>query len=139
MTATKIIHLYQEECAQEDENAFGERTCYQILEVCSASKEKSLQGLHNTATAGTEAFELLQSLVGQLPSNGAGAQWGRETVQALRSGKMYRKGEYQSHRGPHELWADHCTVFVLSDLHVSELSAACNHEHSFLCVWTVRT
>ena len=133
MTAAKIIHLYQDECAREDENALGERTCYQIIEVCSASKQKSLQGLDNTATAGTEAFELLESLVGQLSSNGAGAEWGRQTVKALRSGKMYLKGEYKSHLGPHEQCPDHCTVFALSDPHVSELSAACNHEHSLLC------
>ena len=94
MTAAKIIHLYQDECAREDENGLGERTCYRIIEVCSASKQKSLQGLDNTATAGTEAFELLESLVGQLSSNGAGVEWGRQTVKALRSGKMYLKGEY---------------------------------------------
>ena len=74
MTAAKIIHLYQDECEREDENALGKRTCYRIIEVCSASKQKSLQGLDNTATAGTEAFELLESLVGQLSSNGAGAE-----------------------------------------------------------------
>ena len=102
MTAAKIIHLYQDKCAREDENALGEGTCYRIIEVCSAWKQKSLQVLDNTATAGTEAFELLESLVGQLSSNGAGAEWGRQTVQALRSRKMYLKGEYKSHLGPHE-------------------------------------
>ena len=133
MITAKIIHLYQDECAREDENALGERTCYRIIEVCSASKQKSLKGLDNTTTAGTEAFELLESLVGQLSSNGAGAEWGRQTVKALRSGKMYLKGKYKSHPGPHEQCADHCTVFALSDPHISKFSAVCNHEHSFLC------
>ena len=133
MTAAKIIHLYQEECARKDENALRETTCYRIIEVCSASKQKSLQGLDNTATAGTGAFELLESLVGQLSSNGAGAEWGRQTVQALISGKMHLNGEYKSHLGPHEQCADHCTIFALSDPHISEFSAACNREHSLLC------
>ena len=137
MTAAKIIHLDQDECAREDENALGETTCYRIFKVCSALRQKSLQGLDNTATAGTEAFELLESLVGQLSSNGAGAEWGRQTVKALRSGKMYVKGKHMSHLGPHEQCyeqcADHRTVFALSDPHISELSAACNHEHSLLC------
>ena len=133
MTAAKVIHLDRDECAREDENALGETTCYRIIEVCSALKQKSLQGLDNTATAGTEAFELLESLVGQLSSTGAGAEWERQTVKALRSGKMYLKGEHKSHLGPHEQCADHCTVFALSDPHISELSAACNHENSLLC------
>ena len=112
MTAAKIIHLYQDKYAREDENTLGERTCYRIIEVCSASKQKSLQGLDNTAT---------ESLVGQLSSNGAGA------------GTEIRKDdEYKSHLGPHEQCADHCTVFALSDSHVSEFSAAGKHEHSLL-------
>lgn len=57
MTTTKIIHLYQQECKQEGKEPMNERTCFRIVQVCSASKQKSLQGLANTSTAGIEAFD----------------------------------------------------------------------------------
>ena len=57
MTTTKIVHLYQQECKRENKAPLKERTCFRIMEVCSASKQKSLQGLDNTSTAGAEAFQ----------------------------------------------------------------------------------
>lgn len=43
MTTTKIIHLYQQECKQEGKEPLNERTCFRIMQVCSASKQKTLQ------------------------------------------------------------------------------------------------
>ena len=48
MMAAKIVHLYQEECKSENKDPLKERTCFRIIGVCSASKQKSLQGLDNT-------------------------------------------------------------------------------------------
>ena len=42
MTASKIIYLYHEECREHDVEPLKERTCFRLLEVCSASKQKSL-------------------------------------------------------------------------------------------------
>lgn len=115
MTASKIVHLYQEEYKAENKVPLKERTCFRILEVCSASKQKSLQGLDNTSTTGAEAFETLETLVENLARNGAGLVWGREIGRALTAGRQYFKGEYKSHLGKDECCADHCTVFALSD------------------------
>ena len=116
MTASKIVYLYQEECKQEGKLPLIERTCFRILEVCAASKQKSLQGLDNTSTEGVKAFESLESLVDNLTKHGAEAAWAQETVQKLIAGKQYLKGEYKCHLGSNEMCADHCTVYFLSVL-----------------------
>lgn len=101
--------------------------------MCSASKQKSLQGLDNTSTAGAEAFETLETLVDNLAKNGAGVAWGRDIGRALTAGKQYLKGEYKSHLGPDECCADHCTVFALSDPEREEFASLCDHSHNLCC------
>ncbi|KAK3738657.1 hypothetical protein QZH41_007870 [Actinostola sp. cb2023] len=133
MTTTKIVHLYQEECKSEHMEPLKEHTCSRIIEMCSASKQKSLQGLDNTSTAGAEAFEMLDKLVDNLARNGAGVSWGREIGRALTAGKLYLKGEYKSHLGPDECCADHCTVFAVSDPERKEFSSVCDHSHDLFC------
>ena len=115
MMASKIVYLYQEECKQEGKLPLIERTCFRILEVCAASKQKSPQGLDNTSTEGVKAFESLESLVDNLTKYGAEAAWAQETVQKLKAGKQYLKGEYKCHLGSNEMCTDHCTVYSLSD------------------------
>ena len=63
MTGSKIIYLYHEECREHG----VERTCFRLLEICSASKQKSLQVLDNTSTTGEEAFETIASIVENIP------------------------------------------------------------------------
>ena len=45
MTTSKIIYLYHKECREHGVEPLRECTCFRLLEVCSASKQKSLQGL----------------------------------------------------------------------------------------------
>ena len=66
MTAKKIIYLYHEECCEDGVKPLREHTCFRLLEVCSTSKQKSLQGLDNMSTTGEEAFETIASIVGNL-------------------------------------------------------------------------
>ena len=134
MTTTKIVHLYQQECKQEGKEPLNERTCFRIMQVCSASKQKSLQGLDNTSTAGIEAFETLETLVETLATNGAGATWGRETAQGLRAGKKYLKCDYKCNLGPDEHCPDHCIQFSLSDPGQDQFCSPCNHEHDLVCL-----
>ncbi|KAL9967966.1 hypothetical protein ACROYT_G026285 [Oculina patagonica] len=133
MTATKIVHLYQEECKAENKIPLKERTCFRLIEVCSASKQKSLQGLDNTSTAVAEAFETLEKLVTNLAGNGAGLAWGHEIERALTAGRQYLKGEFKSHLGGGECCADHCTVFALSDPKKAEFASPCDHSHDMSC------
>ena len=66
MTASKIIYLYHEECLEHGVEPLRERTCFHLLEVCSASKQKSLQGLDN------------------LGRRGVGPTWTRDTQRPLK-------------------------------------------------------
>ena len=104
-----------------------ERACFRIMDVCIASKQKSLQGLDNTSTAGAEAFQMLETLVDNLARNGANVAWGREIEGGLTAGRQYLKGEHKSHLGPNEDCADHCTVFTLSDQGKEEFASVCDH------------
>ena len=49
---------------------------YRILDLCSASMEKSLQGLDNFTAAGAQAFQNLESVVHTLEENGSKREWG---------------------------------------------------------------
>ena len=115
MTASKIIYLYHKECCEHGVEPRRERTCFRLLEVCSASKQKFFQGLGNTSTTGEEAFETITSIVENLDRHRAGATWTRDTFRSLKAGKNYLKSVYKSHLGLVEPCADHCTVFALSD------------------------
>ena len=45
---------------------------FRMLEVCSASMQKSLHGLDNINAEGAEAFDNLHSMIETLMENGAG-------------------------------------------------------------------
>lgn len=96
MTASGIIYLYQEECRNVRIEPLKERTCFRLLEICSASKQKSFQGLDNTSTAGEEEFETIASIVENLGRHGAGETWSRATLRSLSAGK--KEGMQESSR-----------------------------------------
>ena len=133
MTAPKIIYLCHEECREHGEEPLKERTCFRLLEVCSASKQKSLQGLDNTSTTDEEAFETIASIVENLGRHGVRATWTRHTLRSLSAGKNYLKSANNSHLGPVEPCAYHCTVFALSDPVEDKFSGECCHDHNQAC------
>ena len=63
ITASKIIYLHHEESCEHGVEPLSERICFRLLEVCSASKQNSLQGLDNTSTTGEEVFETIASIL----------------------------------------------------------------------------
>lgn len=133
MTASKIIYLYHEECYEHGVEPLKERTCFRLLEVCSASKQKFLQGLDNMSKTGEEAFETIVSIVENLGRHGANATWTRDTLWSLSAGKNYLKSVYKSHLESEEPCADHCTVFAVSDPVEQKFSGECCHNHNQAC------
>lgn len=73
----------------------SKRTLHRVLDECSASVRKSLQGLDNFSAQGTEAFDYLDKLVDKLVDCGKTEVWAREMKQKLRSSKQYLKSEYK--------------------------------------------
>lgn len=58
-----IIQRYLECCKDQGFEPASERSLYSMTEVCSASMQKSLQGLDNTTVEGLEAFEQIVTVL----------------------------------------------------------------------------
>ena len=71
----------------------SKRTLIRVLDVCSASVPKSLQGLDNFSTQGTKAFEFLCETVDRIADQAKSQAWAKETKQALWSAKQYLRAD----------------------------------------------
>lgn len=70
-------------------------TQYRILNVCSASTRKSLQGLDYLSAEGTKAFEDIIEVTDTLGENFKnGSLWSKEITRNLKLAKCYFKGDY---------------------------------------------
>ena len=50
---SRIIRQYLDYCKEQEFEPASQRSLYRMIEVCSASMQKSLQGLDNTTAEGT--------------------------------------------------------------------------------------
>ena len=127
---SRIIQHYRSYCTQQEFEPASERSMYRMLQVCSASMQKSLQGLDNVTADGTEASDSLVSIVETLSKNRVEGQEWRETVlQELKDSKRYLKTDFKIHVGRDE----HCTVYTLSDPNTVNFREVCHHDHDAAC------
>ena len=133
MVSSRIIRQYISFCQETGFEPASERTLYRIIDVCSASKQKSIQGLDYFSTEGAQAFETLQIVVNTLEKGGADSTWAREMSKTLQETKRYLKTDYKSHVGQEERCTDHCTNFSLSDPKNEAFRQQCEHLHNELC------
>ena len=63
---SRIISQYRSYCKQQEFEPASERSLFRMLEVCSASMQKSLHGLDNITAEGAEAFDRLMLVCWQL-------------------------------------------------------------------------
>ncbi|KAK3736760.1 hypothetical protein QZH41_008000 [Actinostola sp. cb2023] len=130
---SRIIAQYTRLCAQQQFEPAGERSLFRILEVCSASLQKSLQGLDSVTADGTEAFDNMVAIVDTLAENGAGNDWRKNVEVGLRDGKRYLKTDFKSHVGRDEKCSDHCVTYALSDNTTASYQIDCEHTHDTVC------
>ena len=84
---SRIIQQYLEYCKDQDFEPASVRSLYRMIEVCSASMQKSLQDLDNTTAEGVKAFE---RIVTTLESHNVDVS----TLKTqLKSGKRYLKAD----------------------------------------------
>ena len=83
-----------------------------LLNVCSASMQKSLQGLENVTAEGTEAFDRMVATVETLTDNGVEREWQQTVLQKLKNAKRYLKTDYKAHFGREGYCVDHCSVYL---------------------------
>ena len=66
-----------------------------ILDVCSASVRKSLQGLDYITASGSKAFDELENVTDKLGELGMGMSWAKQQKQQLKLAKRYLKSDYK--------------------------------------------
>ena len=132
---SRVIEQYAAYCKQESFKPAGDRSLFRILDVCSASKQKSLQGLDNITSTGAQAFENLVDVVQALGEDGAREGWVDNIIKALKEAKRYLKTDYKLHISREEDCTDHCTMHALSDPSddSADLRGECNHNHKTNC------
>ena len=133
MVSSRIIKQYLSFCQETEFEPASERSLYRIIEVCSASKQKSIQGLDCFSTEGAQVFATLQNVANTLEEGGAYSNWGKEVSKTLTETKRYLKTDYKCHVRPDERCVDHCSSFSLSDPQKAAFSQQCHHCHHKLC------
>ena len=91
----RITQQYFQFCAETEFTPMSKRTLLRVLDVCSASVRKSLQGLDNFSAQGTKAFEDLCETVDRIADQAKSQAWAKETKQTLRSAKQCLRADYK--------------------------------------------
>lgn len=130
-----IIEQYAAYCKKEAFEPAGERSLFRILDVCSTSMQKSLQGLDNFTAAGAQAFQNLEGVVHTLEENWSRRKSGEAKIKALKEAKRYLKTDFKVHISHQEDCSDHCTMHALSDSSESstDFQGECYHNHVYHC------
>ena len=74
---SRVIEPYAAYCKDEAFKPAGEHLLYAILDVCSASMQKSFQSVDNVIAAGAQAFQNLKGVFHTLEENGLDENGGR--------------------------------------------------------------
>ena len=131
---SRIIAQYQAYCTDIGFEPASERTLFRILEVCSASMQKSLHGLDYINTEGVQGFECLENIAGTLRNKQVvTSSWEKESKEHLSNAKRYLKADYKLHVSKDERCVDHCTVHALSSPTDPSFKADCDHVHNVVC------
>ncbi|CAB4026770.1 Transposon Tf2-6 poly, partial [Paramuricea clavata] len=130
---SRIIEQYAAYCKQQEFESASERSLYRMLDVCSASMQKSLQGLDNITAEGTQSIDSLVKIVENLVENAADETWGKRIQHKIKEVKRYFKTDFKAHIGKEENCADHCITHSLSDPKAENYTSTCNHNHNINC------
>ena len=95
MIRQRIVQQYTQYCMETGFQPFSKTTMLRVLSECSASVRKSLQGLDYFAAEGACAFDNLTETVRQISQLGAGKEWETRVTEALKTDKLYLKGDYK--------------------------------------------
>ena len=91
----RIVQQYQEYCKESGITCLSRRSLLRILDVCSASVRKSLQGLDYITASGSKAFDELENVADRLGELGMGMSWAKQQRQQLKLAKRYLKSDYK--------------------------------------------
>ncbi|KAK3735996.1 hypothetical protein QZH41_018256, partial [Actinostola sp. cb2023] len=110
-----LVSQYQQYCRESGFTPFGRTTMLSILNACSATVRKSLQGLDYIATEGSKAFDNLCLVVRRLQESGVmSRELADNWTSSLKNSKQYIKCDYKVHISSSSPVADHCCAYALS-------------------------
>ena len=95
MVPESIVKQYLAYSSESGFTTLSRSTLLRILNVCSASVRKSLQGLDYISCAGSQAFDDLHDVVNRLGDSFMGMTWARKQKEQLKSAKRYLKGDFK--------------------------------------------
>ena len=90
-----IVQQNQQYSSETSFTCLSRSTLHRILNVCSASTRKSLQGLDNFSARGSQAFDNLAKLADRLVEYGEPHEWGGRIKKPLPSSEEYLRGDYK--------------------------------------------
>ena len=91
-----IIEQYKGYCRESGFTPMSRSTLCRILNVCSATVRKSLQGIDYVAAEGANAFDDLQDVVEKLGDiHGKGHTWAKDQNEKHKNAKRYLKTDYK--------------------------------------------
>lgn len=129
MAPQAIINQYIQYCLEQDFVPLGNSTIFKILQNCTATIRKSLEGLDYYLAEGWRSFDDLIAIVDSLETNEAQT---KQITNLLLGAKRYLKTDSKVHVADSSEIADHCRRHALSDDSV-EFSSDCGHNHTKLC------
>ena len=130
---SRIIEQYTSYCREQHFEPASTRSLFRMLEICSASMQRSLMGLITSQRKGTEAFDNLRAIIDTLVENGEEGHWAEIMRRDLKEAKRYLKTDYKTRASRNEKNSDHCTVHALSDLENPDFCEECPHPHDIHC------
>ncbi|CAF1548652.1 unnamed protein product [Adineta ricciae] len=133
---SRIVQQYYQFCSETGSSNFkplSETVLYQILNGCSASTRKSLQGLDYFSADGSTAFDNLVKIADEMVTIGVSDNIIRKLKMDLQSSRNYLKRDYKLHIDGDSTIPDHCPIYSLSDTTCKEWQQTCNHQHDDRC------
>lgn len=91
----RITQQYYQLCEETGFAPMSKSTLLRVLDACSASVRKSLQGLDNFSAQGSNAFDDLCETVDRIAERAESHAWAKETKQTLRDAKQYLRADYK--------------------------------------------
>ena len=95
LISERIAQQYYQLCEETGFMPMSKSTLLRVLDACSASVRKSLQGLDNFSAQGSNAFDDLCETVDRIEERAKSQAWAKETKQTLRDAKQYLSTDYK--------------------------------------------
>ena len=92
----QVVQQYQSYCQETGFEPMSGSSLCRVLNVCSASVRKSLQGLDYFSSDGAKAFDDMEEVVEKLGDEyGQGHSWAKNLIWKLKTAKRYLKSDFK--------------------------------------------